>query len=305
MSYLINDIIDELPCLNGYSSIRKIEKGYSLDSKYIVNVGNNNYFLRVSDTKQTDKKELEFTLLKELDTLHVQTHKPIEYRVLKDKGLSLMVMSYIEGTPANEVIAYISDETQYKIGLAAGKELRKIHQFKAPKYMNWEEVQKKKFNFYLNEYKRDNFQLQKEDKLITFIEDNISLLKNRSVTLLHDDFHLGHIIVLHDNYNGVIDFNGYDFGDPYHDFYNLSLFSRRQSIPFCIGQIQGYFRYEPDETFWRLYALYAAMNIFSTIVWTRKYDPASFNDALERIDLIVRDHDFFNSNKPIWYNSFK
>ncbi|WP_459500641.1 aminoglycoside phosphotransferase family protein [Bacillus sp. C1] len=304
MSYLITDIIDELPCLNGYSSITKIEQGYSSDRKYVVGVGDHKYFLRVSDTQQTDKKELEFTLLKELHTLHVQTHKPIEYRVLKNTELSLLVMSYIEGTPASKMITSLSDETQYKIGLAAGKELRNIHQVKAPTYINWEEVQTKKFNFYVNKYKKGDFKLQQDEKILTFIEDNISLLKNRPVTLLHDDFHLGHVIVLHHHYNGIIDFNGFDFGDPYHDFYNLPLFSRRKSIPFCIGQIHGYFGDEPDESFWQLYALYAAMNIFSTIVWTRKYDPASFDDALERIDLIVKDHEFFNSNVPMWYRSF-
>ncbi|MCY1445662.1 hypothetical protein D9M71_621890 [compost metagenome] len=53
--------------------------------------------------------------------------------------------------------------------------------------------------------------------------------------------------------------------------------------------------------FWRLYALYAAMTVFSTIVWTRHYDPRSFDDALERIHMILQDHDNFSSIKPLWY----
>ncbi len=53
--------------------------------------------------------------------------------------------------------------------------------------------------------------------------------------------------------------------------------------------------------FWRLYALYAAMNIFSTIIWTKKYDEQSFDDALERIDFILQDHDYFTFDKPLWY----
>ncbi|MGE7999275.1 phosphotransferase [Lysinibacillus sp. NPDC093190] len=150
--------------------------------------------------------------------------------------------------------------------------------------------------FYLNEYKKGSYQLPKEHKILNFIENNFHILKDRPIALLHDDFHLGHIIVLSNTYNGVIDFNGYDFGDPYYNFYNLSLFSRRHSIPFCIGQINGYFTESPDDTFWRIYALYAAMNIISTIVWTKRYDEQSFDDALQRIHLILADHYYFNLN---------
>lgn len=46
-----------------------------------------------------------------------------------------------------------------------------------------------------------------------------------------------------------------------------------------------------------------SMNVFSTIVWTINYDPNSFPDALERIEIILEDHDYFNSNKPKWYSS--
>ena len=43
------------------------------------------------------------------------------------------------------------------------------------------------------------------------------------------------------------------------------------------------------------------MTVFSTIVWTRHYDPRSFDDALERIHMILQDHDDFSSIKPSWY----
>lgn len=75
----------------------------------------------------------------------------------------------------------------------------------------------------------------------------------------------------------------------------------RHSIPFCIGQINGYFTESPDDIFWRIYALYAAMKIISTIVWTKRYDEQSFDDALQRIHLILADHDYFNLDQPLWY----
>ena len=44
----------------------------------------------------------------------------------------------------------------------------------------------------------------------------------------------------------VIDFGGYDFGDPIHDFYNVAIFTTRISKPFAVGQVHGYCRGEPS-----------------------------------------------------------
>ncbi|WP_223556762.1 hypothetical protein [Lysinibacillus sphaericus] len=67
--------------------------------------------------------------------------KAIEYK--NDANLTVMLLSYIEGTPAGEIIKNFSNMEQFTIGLAAGKELRKIHQLQAPHPMNWEAEQRK------------------------------------------------------------------------------------------------------------------------------------------------------------------
>ena len=56
----------------------------------------------------------------ELEKQGVQTHKAIEYK--NDANLSVMLLSYIEGTPADELIKNLSDMEQFTIDLAAGKE---------------------------------------------------------------------------------------------------------------------------------------------------------------------------------------
>ncbi|WP_291758765.1 phosphotransferase family protein [Lysinibacillus sp. UBA5990] len=298
---VVENTMNRLTSLHGYTAIKKIDKGYSPDIKYVVTVDDTPYFVRLSDLAHHDKRWIEFTLLQNLELQGVQTHKAIEYMVLPDNNLSAMVMSYLIGTPADEIIPQLSDTEQFHLGLAAGKELRKIHQVKAPKTVQWETLQKEKFTNYLQAYQQDSYQIPKEAKLLSFIEEHWPLLRQRPITLLHDDYHLGHIICHQNSFNGIIDFNGYDAGDPYHDFYNLALFSRGHSVPFCVGQINGYFTQPPDDQFWRLYALYAAMNVISTIAWTRQYDSQSFDDALTRIQLILQDHDYFSSVKPLWY----
>ena len=88
-----------------------------------------------------------------------------------------------------------------------------------------------------------------DDKIIKFIEENEIYLKNRPNRFQHDDFHLENIIVRDGKYVGVVDFNGYDWGDPLHDFVKIALFARDISIPYSIGQIEGYFNRKIPEEF--------------------------------------------------------
>ncbi|WP_010096933.1 aminoglycoside phosphotransferase family protein [Ornithinibacillus scapharcae] len=304
MRYNIKNVIDNISFFNGFTSVEKVKKGYSPDDKYIVLEGRNKYLLRISDYTYYQKREAEYKLLQELEEREIQSQRPILFGNIERDNICYMVIEFMEGTPAVEAFNNCSSNIQHQIGIQAGKELYKIHQIEAPLHIPiWKESQRKKFNYYLNEYKNGHFRHEQDKRIISFIEENMELLGDRTNTLLHDDFHLEHIILSGDRFKGIIDFNGHDYGDPYHDFYNLALFSRRISIPYCIGQIEGYFSGQPDDYFWKVYSLYAAMNIFSTIVWTTMHDPASFEDALERIEIILEDHDNFERIKPKWYKS--
>ena len=63
--------------------------------------------------------------------------------------------------------------------------------------------------------------IKNDDKIIKFIDENEMYLQNRPNRFQHDDFHLENIIVRDGKYVGVVDFNGYDWGDPLHDFVKL------------------------------------------------------------------------------------
>nr|WP_249660467.1 phosphotransferase [Lysinibacillus fusiformis] len=119
---VIENIMNRLTSLQGYTAIKKIDKGYSSDTKYVVTVDDTHYFVRLSDLAHHDKRWIEFTLLQDLELQGVQTHKAIEYMVLPDKDLSAMVMTYLIGTLADEIIPHLSDTEQFHLGLAAGKE---------------------------------------------------------------------------------------------------------------------------------------------------------------------------------------
>lgn len=178
-----------------------------------------------------------------------------------------------------------------------------MHQYFAPKHISpWYERKATKHQRYMDEYLNGGVRVRHDDKIISFIEQNMKYMEHRPNVFQHNDFHVGNIIVKDKRLSGIIDFNRYDWGDPIHDFLKVGIFSREVSIPFSNGQLKGYFQNEqPGEAFWRLYSLYLAMCVFSSVVWTLKVTPGSMDEMLDKIYTFLEDHDYFERMKPKWY----
>jgi len=293
-----------IPLLQDSIKIEMIHKGFSSDVKYIVyNKKGEKYLLRTAHIEQYSRKKEEFSILAELYKAKVNCPKPIEIGRLVDLEICYYLLSYIAGEDARDLLPLYSNRIQYEIGLEAGKDLMKINGICAPSVIGpWHERKINKYKAYFEAYKICGFQIKGEQKVIEFIENNINYLKNRPNRFLHDDFHVGNLIVNDAKYVGVIDFNRYDWGDPYLEFLKIGLFSREVSIPFSIGQIHGYFKNEIPNDFWQLYSVYLAMELFSAVVWTQKVVPEKLAEMLERIEMILEDHKGFKLCVPTWYN---
>nr|WP_262685194.1 aminoglycoside phosphotransferase family protein [Paenibacillus sp. WQ 127069] len=137
--------------------------------------------------------------------------------------------------------------------------------------------------------------------MLIFTNRHLPLIEGRPNRFQHDDFHPGNLLVHSGAYVTAIDFNRYDWGDPYHDFLKIAYFSREIGIPFSIGQIDGYFNGEIPEDFWNLYALYTALTIFGTITWTLEVVPEQIDSMIDRIRTVLVDHRNFETTIPIWY----
>nr|WP_312855483.1 aminoglycoside phosphotransferase family protein [Litoribacterium kuwaitense] len=207
-----------------------------------------------------------------------------------------MITSYIEGKDAESEIQKYSEQEQHNIGIVAGRELRKMHQYTAPNHIpSWYSRKLVKHERYIDAYLASEIKVDNDRKIMDFIDENIHLMKQRPNLFQHDDFHLGNIIVNDKKFAGVIDFNRYDWGDPFHEFLKIGIFSRGVSIPFSVGQIRGYFDHvEPDDYFWRLYSLYLAMCVFSTVVWTLRTIPDDIDSMLNKVYMLLEDHDYFS-----------
>lgn len=296
--------VKQIPLLKDCKKILPVHKGFSSDEKYLIHMTgeHDKLFLKLFNLEQLDAKRIEFSILEMMTDYDVICSKPIAIGQTTEKGY--MITSYIEGEDAGEEIAYFSELEQYELGVKAGKELRKMHQFAAPDHMDsWYTRKTQKHQKYLDAYLVCGIKVKNDEQIFRFINENIHLMMDRPNLFQHDDFHLGNLIVNNKQFAGVIDFDRYDWGDPIHEFLKVGIFSRGISVPFSRGQIKGYFHEEePGEEFWRLYSLYMAMCVFSSVVWTLKTIPEEMDSMLLKIHTFLEDHDYFRSLQPKWYH---
>ncbi|WP_449620071.1 aminoglycoside phosphotransferase family protein [Robertmurraya sp. Marseille-Q9965] len=296
-------LIKEIPLISNCKEVIEIKKGFSSDDKFLIHTKDDNkkLLLRVFNLEDLDPKRTEYAILEKMQEYQVTCSRPISIGEIENRGY--MITSYIDGKDAEDEILKYTEQEQYNIGIEAGKELKKMHQMPAPDYISsWYSRKVEKHKKYRDAYLACEVKVKNDDKIMKFIDENIHLMKSRPNLFQHDDFHLGNIVVSDKKFAGVIDFNRYDWGDPIHEFLKIGIFTRGVSIPFSIGQIRGYFNNrEPDEDFWRLYSLYLAMCVFSTVVWTLKTVPNNMNEMLEKVYMCLEDHDYFSRLKPKWY----
>ncbi len=297
------DLVQHIPLLKKAISIDQIDKGYSRDEKWVVIMSSGEkYVLRFTDQDQYDKIKMQFELLSQLRRHGVQCADPVKMGALEETQQVYYILSFVEGQEAKEIMSQLTEEKQYAIGVSAGQDLRNMHTYPAPPHIEpWEDRVIKKHHRYLAAYRESGIFLEGDEKVAQFIAKHIDIVKGRPNQFQHDDFHLGNIIIKNNKYAGVIDFNNFDWGDPIHDFYKVALFSRETSEAFAAGQINGYFDGKIPADFWQLYSVYVAMSIFSSIMWVIKFDPGQMDEMIERLENVLKDHDYFHQIEPHWY----
>ncbi|MGP4042157.1 phosphotransferase family protein [Gracilibacillus sp. D59] len=286
-------MIESIPMVNAAEVIKKIEKGFSRDQKYILDY---KYLLRIFPVEEIDKRKVEFETLKELAEISDFVPKPIEF------GKEYMILTYLPGEDGEAVLQNLTEQQQYNAGLSAGHELRKLHHLDAAQdYPPWYQVKKEKNDNYLNNLKHLDLNKDLCSLLQRYIKRNEHIMKNRPNKFQHDDFHPSNLLINQKKFSGIIDFERMDWGDPVHDLQKLGFFSVQVSIPFTNGIIDGYCRDQPTQESWELYTLYSAMHVVSALVWGKKISSAQ-TDLLYHYSLrVLEDHDHFTKVIPSWY----
>ncbi|NBC69270.1 phosphotransferase [Paenibacillus sacheonensis] len=295
-----------IPELNGTSDLVRLDKGYSSDVKYAVYGAGSQpvQILRTFDHGQEAGKRIEYENLQLAAGHGVKCSEPIAFGILPDLELGYILVSYIEGDEASEALPRLSERAQFDIGLQAGEQLKLMNSIDCPVQMaSWQDRIMAKYRRYRSDYADCGVSIRRESELFAYIDKHLSGLEGRPNRFQHDDFHPANLIVKDGALSGVIDFNRCDWGDPVHEFVKVGMFGSEVSVPFSVGQIRGYHGgREPAEEFWRLYSLYLATTMISSVVWTLKVVPDQMEEMLGRIHRVLEeDHDGFAQMMPKWY----
>ncbi len=296
-------IIKNLTYGDIYSSITEkemITEGFSKDIKYFIkDKDDNKYLLRMSSSDKYLAKLNEFGYMNELMKLGVNMCKPVEFGICNDGVYS--IWQWIDGVDARCYIPKLSKEDQYRYGVLAGTELKKIHMVNAPVDGEpWEERFNKKIDRKLKMYDECSLKYEKGNLFIEYINNNRHLLKNRPNTFQHGDYHIGNMMINKNNELVIIDFDRSDYGDPWEEF-NRLVWSVQVSHKFATGIVDGYFNKKVPVEFWKLLALYMSLNSLSSLSWAIPYGEEEVNIIINQSNEILDWYDDMKEYIPKWY----
>ena len=291
-----------IPELKKFSKITKINLGWSLDEKfYLENSDGDKFLLRISDLSILDRKKEESNFLKEISKLGFLMNEPVSFGISLDDNKVYMILKWVEGLPAKEKLSKLSESEQYRLGYISGEILKLMHSLPVnKKFESWEKRYNLKTDKKICDFKETGYEIPCQKKILDYIEKNRYLLNNRKQTFNHGDYHVGNMIISPENDLGIIDFNRFDFGDPWDEF-NRIIWSAQLSELFASGQINGYFDNEVPEKFFRLLAFYMAVNSLASIPWALKFGNQEIKIMMNNINYMLDTYDNFESYIPNWY----
>jgi len=282
-----------------FINIQPLDKGWSADKKYCATgADGTKYLLRISPASQYGRWHALFDILRKVAALGVHICHPIELDTC-DEGVYTL-HSWIDGPDLRETLPSLPESNQCKLGLQSGQFLKKIHSIPAPATKSdWAAHYNKKINKRIGAYLKCGLRFDGDEYILDFLEQNRNLLIGRPWSFQHGDYHDGNMMLQHGELQ-IIDFDRYDFEDPWHDFNRIS-FSAETSPIFASAQLHGYFNGEPPEEFFVLLALYMASNTLASIPWAISFGQSEIDYMVKRSqDMLV----WYNNMKnpvPIWY----
>jgi aminoglycoside phosphotransferase (APT) family kinase protein len=278
-----------------------INKGWSCDKKFCVTTAaGEKYLLRITPKEKSSNRADMIRMQQAVASLGVSMCKPIEFGECEEGVYT--IQTWIDGEAAEIIIPILSDTEQYDYGLKAGKILKRIHEVPAPDtQLDWETRFNEKMNRNIKRYQDCPIKFHGAEEIISYINANRHLLKNRPQSFQHGDYHIGNMMIE----NGklvIIDFDRYDFGDPWEEF-NRIVWCAKAAPIFASGMVNGYFDNDVPLKFWKLLALYISANMLSSIPWAIPFGESEVQAMLNQAKDVLKWYDHMKNPIPIWYFS--
>ncbi|MCR5609171.1 MAG: phosphotransferase [Lachnospiraceae bacterium] len=287
-----------------WEHIEAVDKGWSKDKKYkIITKAGEKQLLRISDIAEYDFKKREYEIITKYSKLGFNMSMPLEFGICNDNKNVYSLLSWIEGRDLEIALPTISEKEQYLLGRQAGKILKMIHGIPVDKEDLSENTKREKKLYQVSLYKdSENLRIPNDEIALKYVEDNINDIWKQKPVYKHGDFHPGNLIYMKDGSIGVIDFNRWEVGDPYEEFYKLESFGIEISVPYCIGQIDEYFNDNIPKDFWSANAVYVAHSALYSIKWAEKFGQEDIDRMVKRAKASLINYDGFRRIIPKWYD---
>lgn len=276
-----------------------ITAGWSEDKKFCVTAaGGTKYLLRVSPISRYEARKALYAMLKQVSQLDIPICTPVDFGKCHD-GV-FMLQSWINGDDLEKILSQLSETEQYVLGLKSGEIARTIHTLPAPASQEtWATRFNRKTDLKIEKYQACGLRFSGDEHVIDYITQNRHLLDNRPQCFQHGDYHVGNMM-LENGELVIIDFDRYDFGDPWEEF-NRIVWSAKASPAFATGQLRGYFGGDPPLEFFQLLAFYIASNTLSSIYWAIPFGQAEIDIMMKQAHDVLTWFDHMRNPIPTWY----
>lgn len=287
---------------DGFEPFRRVDpinKGWSEDKKYCVTAHDGTkYLLRMTPIARYEARKSLFDILLQVAALDIPMCLPVEFGCYQDSVYSLQ--SWIDGEDLETVLCSLPEAEQYALGIASGKIAKRLHSIPAPAAQEeWAARFNRKTNAKIQKYRACGLRFDGDDAVIAYIEGNRHLLEKRPQCFQHGDYHVGNMM-LENGALKIIDFDRYDFGDPWEEF-NRIVWSAAASPHFASGQLHGYFGGNPPMAFFELLAFYIASNTLSSIYWAAPFGPSDLDVMMKQSQDVLAWFDNMRNPVPTWY----
>jgi aminoglycoside phosphotransferase (APT) family kinase protein len=289
--YYYIDIIEKIP----------LNKGWSADKKYrAITASGESYLLRIGPLERTGKLWQQHLKMQKVARLGIPMSLSLENGTCAEGPY--LIQSWIDGVDAEEALPRYSEAQQYAYGLEAGRILRKIHSIPAPSEGTkpWGEYFGRKIDRKLKAYGECPLKYDRGEELVDFIQSHRHLLSDRPQTFQHGDYHCGNMMIDKEGQLTIIDFDKWDYGDPWEEF-NRIVWCARTSPAFASGRIDGYFEGDVPEEFWQLLALYISSNTLSSLPWAIPFGEGEIQTMTQQAAEVLTWYDGMKNPVPTWY----
>ena len=292
----------DIPGFDTWESVELLSKGWSTDKKYIVKTRmGEKLLLRMAEAECFEQKKKEYDIICKYAALGFEMSKPLGCGLCDNGAHTYMLLTWVDGEDLEEALSKLTEKEQYELGRSAGRILRQIHSIPVAKEDIPAQTKKMKKLAQLERYEQSSVRIENDETAVQYVKDNIDKLWLEQPVYQHGDFHPGNLILTPQKTLGVIDFNRWEVGDPYEEFYKLESFGVEVSVPYCVGQIDAYFNDEIPVQFWETLAVYVAHASLYSIKWAEQFGQKDIDGMVARCKAAMEHYDGFTKVVPSWY----